>query len=121
MNRATAPIMASTFLSVANAMSWSGFFVMMSIVCLIILGWMYVYLPETKGRPLEDMAQYFAEITGDRSIFEAEELLHRADDPSLAPEGAAPAVAESAKRAPPKPAAFEKPPPEDAHIIGTMA
>lgn len=121
MNRATATIMASTFLSVANAMSWSGFFVMMSIVCLIILGWMYVYLPETKGRPLEDMAQYFAEITGDRSIFEAEELLHRAVDPSLAPEGAAPAVAESAKRAPPKPAAFEKPPPEDAHIIGTMA
>jgi hypothetical protein len=121
MNRVTATIMASTFLSVANAMSWAGFFIMMSIVCLIILGWMYVYLPETKGRPLEDMSQYFAEITGDRSIFEAEELLHQSDDPPLAPEGTTPAVAESAKRTPLKPTAFEKPPPEDAHVIGTMA
>jgi hypothetical protein len=121
MNRVTATIMASTFLSVANAMSWAAFFVMMSIVCLIVLGWMFVYLPETKGRPLEDMAQYFAEITGDRSIFEAEELLHRDDDPSQASEGTTPAVAESAKRTPPRPFAFEKPPPEDAHIIGTMA
>ena len=121
MNRVTATIMSTTFLSVANAMSWAGFFVMMSIVCLIILGWMFVYLPETKGRPLEDMTQYFAEITGDRSIFEAEEFLHRGDDPSLPSEGTTPAVVESATRTPPKPVAFENPPPEDAHIIGTMA
>ena len=39
-------------------------------------------LPETKGRALEDMSQYFAEITGDRSMIEAEESLYRSDDKS---------------------------------------
>lgn len=116
MNRVTATIMASTFLSVANAMSYAGFFMMLSIVCLLVLGWMVVYLPETKGRPLEDMAQYFAEITGDRSILEAEELLYRTEDPSVTPEE--PLVA---ARAPQRNLVPERPPPEDAHIVGTMA
>ena len=35
------------------------------------------YLPETKGKYLEEMAQYFAELTGDRSVMEAEEVIHR--------------------------------------------
>ena len=117
MNRVTATIMSSTFLSVANAMSWAGFFIMMSIVCLVILLWLYIYLPETKGRALEDMSQYFAEITGDRSILEAEEMMYRMDDPSPEPENAP--IVESAARAPAR--APEKPPPEDAHIVGTMA
>ena len=116
MNRVTATIMASTFLSVANAMSYAGFFMILSIFCLIVLGWMVVYLPETKGRPLEDMAQYFAEITGDRSILEAEELLYRTEDPSVTPEE--PLVA---ARAPQRNLMPERPPPEDAHIVGTMA
>eukprot|EP00581_Thalassiosira_minuscula_P018509 CAMPEP_0183730760 /NCGR_PEP_ID=MMETSP0737-20130205/33625_1 /TAXON_ID=385413 /ORGANISM="Thalassiosira miniscula, Strain CCMP1093" /LENGTH=614 /DNA_ID=CAMNT_0025963341 /DNA_START=151 /DNA_END=1995 /DNA_ORIENTATION=- len=119
MNRVTATIMSSTFLSVANAMSWSGFFILMSIVCLLILGWMFVYLPETKGRALEDMSQYFAEITGDRSILEAEELLYRNEDQSSEGDGSAPVI-ESMARAPQR-MTHEKPPPEDAHIVGTMA
>ena len=119
MNRLTATIMSSTFLSVANAMSWSGFFIMLSIVCLVVLAWMYVYLPETKGRPLEDMSQYFAEITGDRSILEAEETLYRRDDQAevRAPE---PAV-QSERQQPKRSVAPERPPPEDAHVMGTMA
>ncbi|KAL7540789.1 hypothetical protein ACHAXR_010389 [Thalassiosira sp. AJA248-18] len=121
MNRVTATIMSSTFLSVANAMSWAGFFMLLSMVCLIILGWMYVYLPETKGRPLEDMSQFFAEITGDRSILEAEEMMYRNDDDqSPAPEGSTPAV-ESTARSTQRNMVHEKPPPEDAHIVGTMA
>lgn len=84
MNRVTATIMSSTFLSVANAISWSGFFILLAIVCLIILGWMYVYLPETKGRALEDMSQYFAEITGDRSIIDAEHVLRQPDETTTA-------------------------------------
>ena len=119
MNRVTATIMSSTFLSVANAMSWAGFFILLAVICLIILGWVYVYLPETKGRPLEDMSQYFAEITGDRSILEAEEMLYRSDDPSVEQEGSSPVV-ESAARAPQR-MVHEKPPPEDAHVMGTMA
>ena len=49
---------------------------MMAVVCLVILVWIYIYLPETKGRHLEEMAQYFADITGDRSVIEAERALH---------------------------------------------
>ena len=75
-NRATATIFSSSFLSVANAMGWSPFFIMMAVVCLVILVWIYIYLPETKGRHLEEMAQYFAEITGDASVIEAERALH---------------------------------------------
>jgi len=66
------------------------------------------------------MSFYFAEITGERSILEAEELLHRSDDPSLAPERSTPAV-ESTARSSQRAMVPEKPPPEDAHIVGTMA
>lgn len=90
---------------------------MMSVVCLVILAWMFVYLPETKGRALEDMSQYFAEITGDRSLLEAEEMMYRNDDPSVSPE---PTPIESTAR-PQRTMAPERPPPEDAHIVGTMA
>jgi MFS family permease len=72
MNRATATLLASTFLSTANAMSWAGFFLLLSVVCIIVGAFFFVYLPETKGRSLEDMSIFFAEITGDRSILEVE-------------------------------------------------
>jgi len=122
MNRVTATIISSTFLSVANAMSYAGFFIMMSLICLIVLVWMYVYLPETKGRPLEDMSRYFAEITGDRSLLDAEEMLYRNgnDDASSLERESRPAV-ESTARSPQRNLVPEKPPPEDAHIVGTMA
>mmetsp|Transcript_20621 Transcript_20621/g.44753 ORF Transcript_20621/g.44753 Transcript_20621/m.44753 type:complete len:656 (-) Transcript_20621:231-2198(-) len=122
MNRVTATIISSTFLSVANAMSYAGFFIMMSLVCLIVLVWMIVYLPETKGRPLEDMSRYFAEITGDRSLLDAEEMLYRNgnDDASSLERESRPAV-ESTARSPQRNLVPEKPPPEDAHIVGTMA
>ena len=119
MNRVTATIISSTFLSVAQAMSYAGFFIMLSLVCIIVLAWMYVYLPETKGRPLEDMSRYFAEITGDRSILEAEEMMLRGNEPSSEPGTAPPAG--GAERSPQRNLIPERPPPEDAHIIGTMA
>lgn len=77
MNRATATLMSSTFLSTANAMGWGGFFFMLSVICLVVLGFLVKYLPETKGRSLEDMSVYFAELTGDTSVLEAEERLRR--------------------------------------------
>lgn len=77
LNRITATLMASTFLSTANAMSWSGFFFLLSVVCLLVLVFIYFYVPETKGRSLEDMSVYFAEITGDRSILDAEARITR--------------------------------------------
>lgn len=71
-NRVTATLMSSTFLSTVEGIGWGGFFLMLSIVCLVVFYFFYVYLPETKGRSLEEMAAYFAEVTGDTSILEAE-------------------------------------------------
>jgi sugar porter (SP) family MFS transporter len=71
-NRVTATLMSSTFLSTANAVGWGGFFLMLSAVSLIVLGFVRVYLPETKGKSLEEMSVYFAEITNDTFVLDAE-------------------------------------------------
>jgi MFS family permease len=87
MNRATSTLMSSTFLSTSNGIGWSGFFLMLSLVCLIVFAFLYFYLPETRGRSLEDMSIFFAEITGDTSILEAETriLEHRVPSVELTP------------------------------------
>jgi MFS family permease len=76
-NRVTATLMAGTFLSTAQAMGWGGFFLFLAIVCLIVLTFVYFMMPETKGRSLEDMSVYFAEITGDTFVLEAESAVRR--------------------------------------------
>mmetsp|Transcript_13922 Transcript_13922/g.39616 ORF Transcript_13922/g.39616 Transcript_13922/m.39616 type:complete len:126 (+) Transcript_13922:986-1363(+) len=72
-NRLCATLMSSTFLSTADAMGWAGFFFLLAVICLIIFAFIYVYLPETKGRSLEDMSVYFAELTGDQTLLDAED------------------------------------------------
>lgn len=72
LNRAAATLMSSTFLSTANALGWGGFFLMLCIICVVVAGFIIIYLPETKGRSLEEMSIYFAEITNDASILDAE-------------------------------------------------
>jgi hypothetical protein len=98
-NRITATLMATTFLSTANgtyrnasripvfdpycfilivvvlAIGWGPFFVMLAAISVVVLIFLYFLLPETKGRSLEDMSLYFAEITGDNSILEAEKKI----------------------------------------------
>ena len=76
-NRIVATIMSSTFLSTGDAMGWGGFFLLLAVICLMVLAFLYTYLPETKGRSLEDMSIYFAEITGDKSILEEEARIIR--------------------------------------------
>jgi len=76
-NRACATLMSSTFLSTAGALGWGGFFLMLSIICLTVLVFLRTYLPETKGRSLEDMSVYFAEITCDSSVLDAEARLRQ--------------------------------------------
>lgn len=71
-NRVTATLMSSTFLSTSKAMGWPAFFLMLAIICVIVLVYLYTFMPETKGRSLEDMSVYFAEIVRDTSILEAE-------------------------------------------------
>ena len=65
-------ISVSNFLTIKNAIAWPGcffFFAASGIFTFLIL---YIYLPETKGKSLEEMSLYFAEVTGDYSILRAE-------------------------------------------------
>lgn len=72
MNRVTSTIMSSSFLSTANAMGWGSFFLMLSVICIIVFAFVYRYLPETLGLSLENMIDYFAELTNDNFVLEAE-------------------------------------------------
>ena len=75
-NHTVATLVTSTFfLSLANLISYAALFALLGVVCLLILMFFYIYLPETKGKSLEDMSVYFAEITGDRAILDAERNL----------------------------------------------
>eukprot|EP00538_Stauroneis_constricta_P013176 CAMPEP_0119551002 /NCGR_PEP_ID=MMETSP1352-20130426/4407_1 /TAXON_ID=265584 /ORGANISM="Stauroneis constricta, Strain CCMP1120" /LENGTH=568 /DNA_ID=CAMNT_0007597005 /DNA_START=199 /DNA_END=1905 /DNA_ORIENTATION=- len=69
-NRISATFMASTFFSLANAMGWAGFFFVLAVNCLLVAVFVFTLLPETKGRSLEDMALYFAEVTGDQTLLD---------------------------------------------------
>jgi MFS family permease len=76
-NRVTATIMASSFLTLANWLTWPGFFLLLSAICLLSAVFLYIYLPETKNKSLESMSKYFAEVTGDRSILDMEDHLRQ--------------------------------------------
>jgi len=65
------------FLSTKNALSWPGLFMVFAGFCLITWLLYYIYLPETKGKLLEDMLLHFAELTGDFSVLEAERQLQK--------------------------------------------
>lgn len=75
LNRLVGTLLSSSFLSLASALTWSGLFAALAVVCALVAAFFFFYLPETKGRALEDMAVYFAEVTGDRSILEMEASL----------------------------------------------
>jgi MFS family permease len=78
LNRAVASLMAGTFLSTTDALGWSGFFFLLAVVCVLVLAFLWLYLPETKGRSLEEMSVYFAESTGDNMVLQVEaELVQR--------------------------------------------
>ena len=72
LNRTTATIMTSTFLSIAKIISYGGFFILLAVFCVGVLAFYHLYMPETKGKTLEEMSLYFAEITGDQELLEAD-------------------------------------------------
>ena len=75
LNRGVATLMVCTFLTIQDTISWPIFFLILAACCFVTLIIVYFYLPETKGRSLEDMSLYFAEETGDFSILDAERRL----------------------------------------------
>jgi len=85
INRLAAAVMATTFFSVKDALTWPGIFMLLATVCVIVASLLYCYLPETNQRSLEDMSLYFSELTGDTSILDAEhKLREEANDARIA-------------------------------------
>ena len=64
-NRVFSSLIASTFLSWAGAMSYAGYFYFFTALSVVIWATLYVYLPETSGKSLEAMSEYFASLFGD--------------------------------------------------------
>ena len=64
-NRVFSSLIASTFLSWAGAMSYAGYFYFFTVLSVVIWATLYVYLPETSGKSLEAMNDYFASLFGD--------------------------------------------------------
>jgi MFS family permease len=58
-NRIFSGAIAMTFLSVSEAISPAGTFLLYGGISLISLIWVYYYVPETKGRPLEQIEEEF--------------------------------------------------------------
>jgi hypothetical protein len=54
-------------------------------LCLATLLFLFIYLPETKGKSLEEMTKLFAEITGDDTILEAEKRLQAEEEEGMPP------------------------------------
>lgn len=69
-NRAVSTIMAFSFLQLANAVTWSGAFLVLVFLSIVMAVLIYIFMPETSGRSLEDMAVYFATLSGDISVLD---------------------------------------------------
>ena len=66
-NRAVGALVASRFLTLADAMGYGGASLLLAAFCLLVAAFVYVAVPETKGRLLEEMTAHFCEATGDES------------------------------------------------------
>ncbi|KAL7530615.1 hypothetical protein ACHAWF_003453 [Thalassiosira exigua] len=77
LNRLIAFLFDMTFISTATAMGWGPFYLMLGVICLVVLAYLYILLPETKDKSLEEMNVYFAEVTGDNTTLEREKELHQ--------------------------------------------
>jgi len=69
-NRFVSMIIASSVLSIVSVIGWNYYFLGLAVVCFVGVIFFYVYLPETKGKHLEEMVELFATITNDKAVFE---------------------------------------------------
>ena len=67
-NRVFSSLIASTFLSWAGAMTYAGYFYFFTALSVVLWATLYVYLPETSGKSLEEMAGYFASLFGEEVV-----------------------------------------------------
>ncbi|KAK3420883.1 hypothetical protein EUGRSUZ_G00453 [Eucalyptus grandis] len=68
MNRVTSGVLAMSFISLYEAISIGGaFFLFMAVACAAWL-FFYILMPETQGRTLEEMGQFFGNYTKWRSV-----------------------------------------------------
>ena len=58
-NRLFSALVATTFLPIMHATSASAAFFSLGIICLLFSIFVWKYVPETKGRKLEEMEDYF--------------------------------------------------------------
>ena len=63
MNRLEATLMASSFRSLARILGYGGVLLFYVVLMGLVAAFMYKFLPETKGRTLEQMLGYFQELT----------------------------------------------------------
>lgn len=75
LNRVAGTAFSASFLTMQATLTWEGFFLLLAVFSTMVLVFLYFLLPETKGHSLEDMSLYFAELTGDFSILDAERKL----------------------------------------------
>ncbi|XP_030462586.1 probable polyol transporter 6 [Syzygium oleosum] len=59
VNRLMNAVVAMSFLSIANGMTIGGSFFMFACISLLALGFFYFFLPETKGKSLEEIEMLF--------------------------------------------------------------
>ena len=69
-NRVVSTILSSSFLLLEKTITWSGAFMVLVLLSTIMAILIHLFVPETKGRSLEEMAEYFANLTGDRSVLD---------------------------------------------------
>ena len=77
VNRFIGFVYGLTYVTVATAMGWGPFYLMIAVVCVIVFAFMYFFLPETNGKSLEEMNKHFAEVTGDTTVLDTEKKLRQ--------------------------------------------
>lgn len=82
LNRGVSAIMAFSFLALQKAVSMSGVFLILICLSIVMAALIYHFVPETMGESLEDMAIYFATLTGDKSVLEYLESEHSTEESS---------------------------------------
>lgn len=61
VNRVASGIISMTFLSLSHSITIAGTFFLFAVVSLLGAGFVYMYIPETKGKTLEEIVSFFNE------------------------------------------------------------